>query len=279
MMKLSFSTLGNPKLPLEDFARLLKASGYDAVELRGRPGEHVHWKDSPDRRREVKRIFADAGMSILAVSTYVFIANRDPGAPGRDDTRDEAGNTEELKRWVELAGDLGAPNVRVFGGAVSEGETHAVALPRVARIMDAAAKVNPAINVAIESHDVWNSGKIVSAVLAATKQPNCKCLWDLGGPAHAGETPEQFLAAVPPERIAYLHVKDHFRVPGQERAYNCFVGAGEMPIRRIVGMLKKANWSGGLNIEWEGVYNPYMPPVEVAIAQGAIKLRKFMSEA
>ena len=278
MMKLSFSSLGNPKLPLEKFTALLKASGYDAMELRGRPGEHVHWQDPPARRKEVRKIFADSGLEVASVSTYVFLATRDSGGPTRSDARNELENIEELRRWVELAGDLGARNVRVFGGALTPGETHADALPRVARIMDAAAKVNPNISIALESHDVWNTGKLLAGTLDATTQPNCKCLWDLGGPAEAGEEPEAFLQAVRPERVAYLHLKDHFKVPGQKGHYQCFLGAGEMPIRRILALLKKANWSGYLNNEWEGVYNPYMPPVEVAIPQGAVKLREFLAE-
>jgi sugar phosphate isomerase/epimerase len=276
MMKLSFSTLGNPKLPLERFAELLKASGYDAIELRGRPGEHVHWQDGPARRQEVRTIVADAGLEIAAVSTYVFLASRDSGGPEKPDKRNEAENTEELKRWVELAGDLGARNVRVFGGALSEGEKLQDALQRVARIMAAAAKVNPKVNICLETHDVWNTGQVVAAVLDATKRRNCKCLWDLHGPYGAGEKPQKTLRTIRPERIAYLHVKDFFKVPGQEQAYNCFLGAGQVPVRQIVSLLKRAAWSGYLNIEWEGVYHPYMPPVEVGIAQGALKLREFL---
>jgi sugar phosphate isomerase/epimerase len=247
------------------------------MELRGRPGEHVHWQDGPDRRSEVKRIFADAGLEILSVSTYVFIANRDAGGPTRTDTRDEPGNIEELKRWVDLAGELGAGNVRVFGGGLSAGEKHPDALPRVARILDAAASVNPAINVALESHDVWNTGKIVGAVLAATTRPNCKCIWDIGGSGEGGDTPQEFLKAVPPERITYLHVKDHFKLP-DGKMYGCLLGAGELSLAETVSLLKKAGWAGHLNFEWEGVYNPYMPPVEVAIVQGAMKLRELVGK-
>jgi sugar phosphate isomerase/epimerase len=278
MMKLSFSSLGNPKLPLEKFTALVKAGGYDAMEVRGRPGEHVHWQDGPDRRKEVRKIFADAGLELQAVSTYVFMASRDRGGPGQTDTRDEAGNIEELKKWVDLAGDLGAKNVRVFGGGLTAGETHADALPRVARIMAAGAKVNPAINVALESHDVWNTGKLIAGVLAAAKLPNVKCLWDIAGPAHAGESPEDFVKAVPAAKVAYLHVKDYFWIPGAEKTmYGCLLGAGELPLGRVVSLLKKAKWSGYLNNEWEGVYHPYMPPVEVAIVQGAQKLRELVA--
>ena len=150
MIKISFSSLGDPKRPLADFAALLSGLGYDGIELRGRPDQHVHWKDGPQRRAEVRKILADAGLQAAAVSTYVFTASRDAGGPGKDDTRDEQGNIEELQRWVELASDLGAPNVRIFGGPVSQGDTREASLERIARIMAAGAAVNPRINICLE---------------------------------------------------------------------------------------------------------------------------------
>lgn len=283
-MKISFSSLGSPKKQLAELVALLAAEGYDGIELRGRPGEHVHWQDPPERRTEVRRILADAGIEPASVSTYVFTASRDSGGPDRPDTRNEKENIEELKRWVDLASDLSAPNVRVFGGALTAGETHEDALPRVARVMRAAAKVNPEINICLETHDVWNTGEIVARVLAACKKRNCKALLDVHGPQHAGEPPEETLKHLKPRRIAYLHVKDYFLTPdptgqsAERKPYQCFIGAGATPIRRLVKLLKRAKWSGYLNVEWEGVYQKYMPPVEVAIPQAAAKLREFLAE-
>ena len=278
MMKISFSSLGNPKMPLAELADMLHVAGYDAIELRCRPGQHVHWQDTPERRKEVRAILADRNLEAAAVSTYVFMANRDSGGPDKPDTRNEAENIEELKRFVDLASDLGAKNVRVFGGAVSEGETHDDALPRVARIMAAGAKVNPEINIALETHDVWNTGPIVARVLDQAGQPNCKALWDVHGPQHAGEAPQDTLKALKAERVAYLHVKDYFTAPGLEGPYQCLIGAGETPIRKVVQLLKETGWAGYLNVEWEGVYHDYMPDCDVAIPQAIMKLREFLAE-
>ena len=277
MMKLSFATLGDPKKPLEEFARLLSAAGYQGVELRGRPGAHVHWQDTTERRKEVRKIFGDVGLEIAAVSTYVFLANRDSGGPDKPDTRNEEQNIEELKRFVELASDLGAQNVRVFGGALTKGETHQEALPRVARIMQAGARVNPDINIALEAHDVWNTGQLVGAVLDAADMPNVKALLDVAGPKASGEPPEVALEKIRPERIAYLHVKDSFPLSDEDPEHQCFIGAGTTPIRETIQLLKAANWSGFLNVEWEGVYHSYMAPCDEAIVQSALKLREFMA--
>ncbi len=279
MIKLSFSSLGDPKRPLAEFVGLLSDLGYDGIELRGRPGQHVHWSDSADKRAETKRILSDAGMEIASISTYVFTASRDAGGPGKDDTRDEQGNIEELKRWIDLAEDLGSPNVRIFGGALTEGDTRGAALERIGRVMAACTQINPKINICLEIHDIWTSAGEVRQILDLAGRPNAKALWDMHGSEHAGESPEQVISTIGAERIAYLHVKDWFQVPGQEKLYQCFIGAGTTPIREAIGLLKKANWSGYLDVEWEGVYNPYMPPMEVGAAQAAFKLRQYLAEA
>lgn len=278
MIKFSFSSLGDPKRPLPDFVQLLADLGYDGIELRGRPGEHVHWQDDSARRAEVRRILADGGLDAAAISTYIFSAGRDAGGPGRDDTRDEPGNIEELKRWIDLAGDLGAPNVRIFGGKLTEGDTREAALERIGRIMAAGAAVNPAINICLEIHDIWTNAGEVKCILDLAGQPNAKALWDLHGSDTAHETPEHVIATLTPERIAYLHVKDWFPLAGRDRLYQCFIGAGITPIGEAVRRLKLANWAGYLNVEWEGVYNPYMPEMEVGAAQAIMKLRQYMAE-
>ena len=276
MIKLSFCTLGNPTLPLDQFAKLLQASHYDAITLRGRPGEHVHWQDSPERRREVKKICADAGLEIPAITTYRFLASRDSGGPTRPDTRNEQENLDELRRWVDLASDLGAANLRVFGGQLSEGDTLKKALPRVARLMAAGAAVNPAVNICLETHDLWNTGRIVGQVLDAAAQPNCKALWDIHFPLAAAEPVRTTVRRLRPDRIAYLHVKDWFVMPGQQDRYICLIGAGDVPFAAIIKALRRADWSGYFDVEWEGLYFPYMPPVEVAIVQSAMKLRELL---
>lgn len=278
MIKLSFSSLGAPQMPLEEFLALLGQSDYDAVELRGRPGAHVHHEDSPERRKEVCKMLADNGLEAASVTTYIFAANRDPGGTERPDHRDEAGSIEELKRFVDLASDIGAKNVRVFGGHLTEGETHQDALPRVARIMAAGADVNPDISICLELHDVWNTSELVARVLDQADRPNCKALWDIGHVSLGGEAPDEVIERLRPERIAYLHVKDMVELPGWEKPYHCLIGAGTAPIQIILKLLKSVGWDGYANVEWESVYNKYMPDADVAVPQSAVKLREWLAD-
>jgi len=275
MFKISFSSLGNPNMRLERFADLLGRCGYDAIALRGRPDHHVHWQDDAERRAEVRSTLADNGLGVSSIATYVFVATRDSGGPERSDTRNEQENIEEVLRWMDLAEDLGAETVRVFGGALTPGETHEDAIPRIARIMDAAAAEHPDVNVAIELHDVWKSAALVARILSQTHHPNCKVVWDIGATESAGESPADVVAALGPERIAYVQVMDKFPLM-DGKPYHCLLGAGDTPVQQVMAALASAGWSGYLDAEYEAHYNEYMPEVEVAIPQTIMKLRQWM---
>ncbi|MFJ6697844.1 sugar phosphate isomerase/epimerase family protein [Streptomyces sp. NPDC091272] len=106
-MKLAFSTLGVPGMPMSDVAALAVATGFQGVELRAHPEEPVHPGIGAKERAEVVATFAAAGVEILTVAGYTKVA-----APG-----DDAPVLEEIRGLLELARDLGAPFVRVFPGA------------------------------------------------------------------------------------------------------------------------------------------------------------------
>lgn len=103
-MKLAFSTLGVPGLPVPEVLALAAAHGYDGVELRAHPEEPVHPGLSPARRAETAAQFAAAGVEVLAVAGYARVA-----APG-----DDAPVLDEIRALLRLAHDLGAGAVRVF---------------------------------------------------------------------------------------------------------------------------------------------------------------------
>jgi len=284
MFKISFSSLGNPNMRLERFADLLGRCGYDGIALRGRPDHHVHWQDDAERRAEVRSTLADNGLGVSSIATYVFVATRDSGGPERSDTRNEQENIEEVLRWMDLAEDLGAETVRVFGGALTPGETHEDAIPRIARIMDAAAAEHPDVNVAIELHDdappELQGGVGHRRDRVGRGEPGGRG-GRPGAGAHRlragdGQVPTDGRQAVslPAGRGRYAGAAGHGGA-----------GVGRMerlPGRRVRGPLQRIHARGrgshpaDLDAEYEAHYNEYMPEVEVAIPQTIMKLRQWM---
>ncbi|MDF3145658.1 sugar phosphate isomerase/epimerase, partial [Streptomyces sp. T21Q-yed] len=101
-MKLAFSTLGVPGLPLPDVLRLATAHGYHGVELRTHPEEPVHTGLDAAQRADVAGEFKAAGVELLGLAGYARVA-----APG-----DDGPVIEEIRALLDLAHDLGAGFVR-----------------------------------------------------------------------------------------------------------------------------------------------------------------------
>ncbi|MFD8944350.1 sugar phosphate isomerase/epimerase family protein, partial [Streptomyces californicus] len=105
-MKLAFSTLGVPGVPVAEVVRLAAGNGYQGVELRVHPEEPVHLGLSSLERADVVEAFKAAGVEIVALAGYVRVA-----AEGEDEPV-----LAELSELLKLARDLGASYVRVFPG-------------------------------------------------------------------------------------------------------------------------------------------------------------------
>ena len=109
-MRLAFSTLGVPGLPIPDVVRLAATHGYHGVELRAHPEEPVHPGIDAGRRADVAAEFKAGGVEILGLAGYARVA-----APG-----DDGPVIDDMRGLLDLAHDLGAPYVRVFPGADPE---------------------------------------------------------------------------------------------------------------------------------------------------------------
>ena len=100
-MHLAFATLGCPGAPLDHVLELAKGNDISGLELRAAPDEFTHTGLTAAQRRELRTRIEDAGLEILAVSSYVKLC---------------AVEDQPLEAHLELAADLGARGVRVFAG-------------------------------------------------------------------------------------------------------------------------------------------------------------------
>ncbi|QDY80910.1 sugar phosphate isomerase/epimerase [Streptomyces qinzhouensis] len=154
-------------MPVGEVAALAADTGYQGVELRAHPEEPVHPGIGRSERDAVRREFRRAGVRTLSVCGYARVAAAGPDGPVLD----------EIADLVGLAGDLGAPYVRVFPGAdpganpgaASAGEEAAEGSGAVAARRLAAA-VGPAgaagVRILLETHDSHRTGRSVARVLS-----------------------------------------------------------------------------------------------------------------
>ena len=125
-MKVSFSTLACPDWTMPQIIEIAVDAGYDGIELRFVEGEDSLWKlavFSGTQLAATKRALAELGLSISCVDTSCRFHSPD---------------ATERERWIaegermsDLAAELGAPGMRVFGDTIQPG-----ARPRIHARLD-----------------------------------------------------------------------------------------------------------------------------------------------
>lgn len=271
MMKLGVTTLGCPEWSLTEILKNAKSYGYDGIELRG-VGPDLDVTQSPafatlQAAAQTRRDVESAGLEIFAIDTSTVLTEAD---------RDK--QTELLdhaKRNIDLAAVLGAPFIRVFGGASSENESQDTVLGRLVdnlRLLGEYTASVQNVTVLLESHDAFSSARQIADVLHVVDHPHVAALWDLHHPYRHGETPEESYNLIAPY-LKLVHVKDS--LPPN---HYCLLGEGDVPIREMLALLLRGGYDGYLSMEWEKRWHPQIAEPEVAFPQYAAKLREYLAE-
>lgn len=264
-MKLAFSTLGVPGLPLPGVLRLATAHGYQGVELRAHPEEPVHPGLPPAERAAAARRFADADVRILAVAGYARVAAAGPDEPV----------LAQLTALVRLAGDLGAPYVRVFpgGGGRPAPEADTQAARRLGAIAPLAADTG--VRVLLETHDSHRRAQDAVRVLGPVGHHSIGVLWDVLHTWLGGEEPAVSFPALAPH-LGYVQFKD---VASAQDTTPLPLGAGAVPLADCVTVLGRAHWDGWLCWEYEKRWHPQAAPFPELAGPGREFLRRLADEA
>ncbi|MEV6181567.1 sugar phosphate isomerase/epimerase family protein [Streptomyces sp. NPDC052015] len=265
-MKLAFSTLGVPGLPLADVLRLASTHGYHGVELRTHPEEPVHPGLGPEQRADVAVQFAAAGVEVLGLAGYARVA-----APGEDEPV-----IEEMRGLLGLARDLGAPFVRVLPGGSGEqsaAEADAVAARRLGTAAEYAADLG--VRILLETHDSHRTGADAMRVLGLVGHRHVGALWDVMHTWLGGEQPQETFAALSPY-LGYVQVKD---IASAEDTTPLALGAGVLPLAECVEVLSRHGWDGWLCWEYEKRWYEAAEPLEMLLGAGRDHLTRMLSES
>ncbi|MEU3599385.1 TIM barrel protein [Streptomyces sp. NPDC006798] len=200
-------------MPAAEVAALAADTGYQGVEVRAHPEEPVHPGIGRSDRAAVARAFERAGVGVLAVCGYPRVAAAGPDGPV----------LAEIADLVELAGDLGAPYVRVFPGAAVRDSGGGTPVPggggggagaepgargapgeesgpggpgaggdavAARRLALAAREAAPrGVRILLETHDSHRTGESVARVLDRAGAPDAGARSGSGGGADSGSGP------------------------------------------------------------------------------------------
>ena len=266
--RVAFSTLAFPGATLASAASLGRRWGYSGIELRLIDGELIDPSMPAASRAQVKRTLAAAGLPVVAVDSSIRLTDDDPGP--------------ELRRFLELASDWESPLVRVFGGALAADEAaRAEQLRNAARVLESAVPLAERLGVAIgvETHDAFSASAVVAELLAlvdpdATGSGAVGAVWDSHHPHRMGETPAEVYANLG-RRILLAQVKDARRLAGGDWQL-VLLGAGEVPVREMLGLLAAGGYPHWISVEWEKRWHPEIEDPEVALPQHLELLTKWL---
>ncbi|MFH1748889.1 MAG: sugar phosphate isomerase/epimerase family protein [Planctomycetota bacterium] len=269
-IKLAFSTLGCPGWSLGQTVEAARRYGFEGVELRGIAGE-LDVRRLPDFSGEgiarSRALFEDAGIDIVSLDSSARLWQREA-----DELRE---NMAEAEDYIELAGRIGAPLVRVFGGYIPEGVPLERAVRRLAGNLAALGDRarERGVAVAIETHDDFLTGKVLSEVMRATDHESVGVVWDVSNCFWTGEPIQETVALLAPY-LRHVHIKDSV-LDGRE-ARLTFIGDGDVPIHDVLTVLSELGYKGYLSYEWEKVWQPDLPEPEEAFPQYVERMREYL---
>jgi len=174
MIKLSFMTFVCPTWEIEKVAKFAKEANFDGVEIRVDAGHkhEVSSQSSAERRKYVKKLFADVGVNLPCVATSVQFGAADPAK------RKE--NIDSAKANLDLAADLGAGIVRMFaGGGIPKLTEEAASY--IAEAFDEVgdyAKGSGVTPMLECGHDIIKGAVEASEVIKRVKTSNFCVLWN-----------------------------------------------------------------------------------------------------
>jgi sugar phosphate isomerase/epimerase len=269
-MKLAFSTLGCPSWSLSQVTAAARDLGYDGVELRLLDGEIIPPDLAAAERLRVKRQLADSGLAVACLDTSARFTAPDADARRRQE--------DDVRRYLELANEWGAPVIRVFGGTLAAGVEPEQGVAYVAESLGRLAPdaERAGVTIALETHDAFSAGRLVGEVLGQVTSPSVAALWDTHHPYRMGERVEEtwgFIGA----RLVHAHVKDARRRPdgGWQLV---LLGQGEVPVKEALTCWAANGYDGYVCVEWEKKWHPEIEEPEVALAQHIAVLKEYLAE-
>lgn len=231
-------------------------------------------KDLPNQPALLAAIRAHAEAKGVALSNYAIGANFNSDDPAAEVAR--------VKRALDAAHTLGITRFRhdVVAWARKEAsqdefeQIFAAIVPHCQEVADYAATLG--ITTSIENHGFFmNNSERVRRLIYTVDRPNFKTTLDIGNFLCVDELPESAVAKNLPY-ASVVHLKDFyvrdFR-PGDgwlttvagNAIQGSIVGFGDLPMKRLLSLIKESGFDGPISIEFEGQV-PDLLAIETGIA-------------
>lgn len=268
MNLLTFSTLACPGWSVDTVIAKAVEFGYRGIEWRGGPEGHIQPGMSSRKKADFRRMSNDAGLITLAITTYTTFTSPLP--------EERKSNVDELKRYADLAVDVGAGYIRAFLGELpATTNLDSRIYENIAECLRVASEYASTLGVkiAVEPHDEFTRSSLVWPVFEKS-HPDLRVIWDLGNTFAAGEDPVEGFDILK-DRLAYVQVKDGKMLEAGWQL--CSLGEGQVPLARAFELLSDYGYDGAFSVEWEYAWHPELDPPEIALPAALQTMKTLLS--
>ncbi len=272
-LKLSFSTLACPDWTMPQIIAMA-GHGYDGIELRFVEGEDSLWKLPAFSRTTLastKRALADHSLAIPCVDTSCRFHSPD---------------AEERKRWLvegermsDLAAELSAPAIRVFGDTIQPGADREMTRNWIADCVERLAEITSrkGVEVWLENHGDFAAASETATILAQAGSPRAGAVWDPANSFASNQERPTEGAATLGRFLRHVHVKD-LRRQG-ENWKHVLTGEGDLPLLELRSVLERLAYDRFVSFEWEKKWHPEIADAEIALPHFVNWFRKSRANA
>ena len=241
-MKYAFMSFSCPELTLAELLALASKLGYDGIEPRLAAG-HKHGIETTigaEERRAIRAQVAAGDIALACLATSCKYA--DPATV--------AENVAETLRCIDLAGDLGCPRLRVFGGQLPAGVSREQGIELLAGALGQVAAQAQArgVTVCIETHDDWSHPAHLAEVMRRVNHPAIAINWDIMHPIRQGQISMDEAFAIVRPWIRHVHFHDGSA--SLDKLELLPIGTGDIDHGRAVQLLQEMAYPGYLSGEW-----------------------------
>ncbi len=219
------------------------------------------WKDEKTEIPQVKQQLADAGLALAVYSIGNDFFQPDAAARAKE--------LDRLKHGVDVANALGVGLMRVFSGSHKDGYTLEQGFGWIVDGLAAGAEYAQAHGVvlALENHGlIAGRSDQVRTLIEQVNSPALRANLDTGNFLLVGQNPIDAVTDIA-ALVALVHLKD-FRLATPEDTVHVYkgldgtgytgtvTGEGMVNMPSLIHILRQANYTGWLSLEYEGGADP-----------------------
>lgn len=230
-----------PEASLDELLGMAARLGYAGIEPRLGHGHGIGPGASPEERRTIRRKAGDSGVAVCCIASQGSLVDLEKV--------DEAKALH--RKVIALAGDIGCPRIRIFGGNLPEDLPRAAATDRLVEVLtdlgpEAAAA---GVTLCFETHDGWCNPARVRTVMERVDHPAIGVNWDMMHPTRACGVPVEEGFRVLKPWIRHVHVHDGSAREADGLFFRPF-GEGDLDVRSAFRCLVESGYDGFVSGEW-----------------------------